>query len=137
MRARRWCSRCPSLVLSAALASLAGLAFMGVLAGCGHGNHGNGLSHVENRRTGIALTLPSGWRLRDDPPNGYGAVMLSTYPLAHLGDMGESPPKGETWLLLFDYGPLSSEPSWSHQIRPLPSLLPPERRNTRNSARHA
>ncbi len=71
--------------------------------------------------------IPHGWHVRDDSPNGSGAVMLSTYPLAHLGEMGETPPEGKTWLLLYDYGPLRSEPSWSHQVRPLPSLLPPEK----------
>ena len=128
MRARRWCSRCPRLVLSAALASLAGLAFVGVLAGCGNAGPGNAPNRFENHRTGLELMIPHGWRAWDSSPYGSRALMLSTYPIARLGDTTETPPKGETWLLLYDSGPLwnSPGPGWAKQFQPLPRQLPPE-----------
>ena len=94
------------------------------LVGCG--NHKTTSLHVEIREAGLTLLLPHGWRAHDGSPYGSSSVLLSTYPLAHLGDISETPPKGETWLLLNDYGPLWTVPGFAKEFRPLPSQLPPE-----------
>ena len=108
------------------LRALTPIAIALVLAGCGAGSHGSSHRRVESRSTGLTLLLPHGWRARDGAPFGSSSVMLSTYPITHLGDISETPPKGETWLLLDDYGPLWTMPRFAKEFRPLPSRLPPE-----------
>ena len=105
--------------------TFAALSLASVLAGCGNGGRGNALNRVENHRTGLELMIPHGWRAWDSSPYGSRAVMLSTYPIARLGDITETPPKRQTWLLLYDSGPNWTRPGWASQFRPLPNRLPP------------
>jgi hypothetical protein len=93
------------------------------LTGCGARSASEAHRAVDPR-TGVALVLPRGWRLIDDRPNGPSAMMLVTYPIRRLGDISEEPPAGESWMMLWDGGPLWALPSWSHRLRPLPSRLP-------------
>jgi hypothetical protein len=108
------------LVLRALTVAAAGLA---LLTGCGHPTE---VTRVENRRAGFTLLVPHDWHVRAGSPLDSSEVMLSSYPIARLGDITETPPRGETWLLLLDYGPLWVEPGWRAQFRPLPSRLPHE-----------
>ena len=93
-----------------------------VLAGCGGGVAPPKL--VENRAAGFTLLLPHGWRVSIGAPLGPRSVMLSTYALARRGDMTEKPPDGATWIALFDYGPLRTEPAES--FPPIAARLPPQ-----------
>lgn len=106
------------------LRALIVLALAGALVGCGRA-HLN-VRPVVDPRSGIQFDLPRGWRWYDDPQNGQGATMLATYPVGKLADITETPPKGATWLLLFDYGPLWTVPGWDKEFEPLPNRLPTE-----------
>ncbi len=97
-----------------------------VLAGCGNGGRENALHRVESRGSGFTLLIPHGWRAWDNSPYGSRAVMLSTYRIARLGDITETPPQGETWLLLYYGGPLWERRGTAKQFQPLPSRLAAE-----------
>ena len=96
------------------------------LAGCGGSTHRSALQRIALHDAGITLLLPHSWRANDASLFGASSVLLSTYPIARVGDITETPPKGETWLLLYDYGPIWTRPSWARQFLPLPNRLPPE-----------
>ena len=83
-------------------------------------------TRVVDREAGFTLALPHTWRMVVDPANGPDVAVLSTYPVSRLGDVGETPPPGQTWLLLHDDGPIWALPPWGRRIRPLPSRLPAE-----------
>ncbi len=108
------------------LRALTSIVVVFVLAGCGGGTRGRAPQRLESRGVGLTLLLPHGWREHDGAPFGPSSVMLSTYPLAHLGDISETPPKGKAWLLLDDYGPLWTVPGFAREFHPLPNRLPPE-----------
>ena len=105
---------------------LAAALLLGAATGCGGVHQVNVTRHVVDPSTGISVALPAGWRLNDDLANGPGAVMLSTYAVRRPGDVGETPPQGRTWLLLWDGGPIWALPGWARQLRPLPWRLPAE-----------
>ena len=106
------------------LRALTAVAVVLALAGCGE--HANAPRRVELRGAGITLLLPHSWRTNDASLFGASSVLLSTYPIVRLGDITETPPKGQTWLLLYDSGPLWTRPVWASQFRPLPSRMPPK-----------
>ncbi len=109
-----------------ALTAAAALALACVLGGCATAQRTPAGRRVEDPSTGITLALPRPWRLRDDQANGSNAVMLSTYAVARFGYVGEKPPRGETWMLLNDGGPIWTLPPWGRRVKPLPAQLPPE-----------
>ena len=108
----------------AGVGTIAALALVSVLAGCGNGSRVSAGTRVENSIAGYTVALPAGWRMRVDLAISGSAATISTYSVARIGDDGVTPPKGETWLLLYDYGPLWT--TYPQEFRPLPLRLPPE-----------
>ena len=107
------------------LRALTVIALATALTGCG-ARHETATHRATDPSTGIAVDLPPGWHLIADRLNDASAVMLATYPVHRLGDVSEQPPRGASWMLLWDGGPMWTLPGWSRQLRPLPARLPPE-----------
>ena len=80
-------------------------------------------SRVENRVAGYKLVLPAGWHaavLRDD-----GSTTIATYRVRATGNVSVRVPAGQTWIRLYDEGPLWALPGWAARIGVLPRRLPP------------
>ena len=91
-------------------------------AGASASGSGGGTHPVENRVQGWTVELPAGWHMVVSRPDG--TARIATYPVDASGDLSERPPRGQTWVWLWDGGPLWSLPSWAHRIVSLPSTLP-------------
>lgn len=92
------------------------------LAGSGHTA---ATRTFENHVAGYTVVLPADWHaavLRDD-----GSATIATYPVRATGNVSVPVPAGQTWIRLYDEGPLWTLPGWVARIGVLPQRLPPVR----------
>ena len=84
---------------------------------------GPAVHRVENHVAGYTVVLPAGWHaavLRDD-----GSMTIATYRVRATGNVSVRVPAGQTWIRLYDEGPLSALPGGAARIGVLPRRLPP------------
>jgi protein MpaA len=99
-------------------ALLLGLAFaVGSAEGAGQSQR------VENRVLGYTILLPAGWHAAVIPDDG--SLTIATYRPPSVYRIAVTPPRGQTWIRLYDEGALWSLPSWARRrSRPLAGKLP-------------
>ena len=76
---------------------------------------------LENRILGYTVLLPRGWHAAVIPDDG--SATIASYRPRSVYHIAVKPPRGETWIRLYDEGPLWSNDA-ARRYSPLPSSLP-------------
>ena len=78
----------------------------------------------ENRVDGYTIALPSGWHAAVIPDDG--SATIASYRPRSVYHIAVTPPRGQTWIRLYDEGPLWSRRHFMRRRPPrLPAALPP------------
>ena len=79
---------------------------------------------LENRILGYTVLLPRGWHAAVIPDDG--SATIASYRPRSVYHIAVKPPRGETWIRLYDEGPLWSRRHFMRRRPPrLPAALPP------------